>query len=95
VALMDLLEIALVPDNIDVWKERFEQLAPGALSRFRGDFFENMRITAEAFYSLTPGELLHIAHRYGATYLVVEKPHDQPLPLVYENDRYLVYELAP
>ncbi|MBN1886510.1 MAG: hypothetical protein JW850_00915 [Thermoflexales bacterium] len=95
VTLADLLEIALVPDNIDVWNERFEQLAPGALSRFGGDFFENMRITAEAFYSLTPGELLRIASRYGATYLVVEKPHSHALPLVYENDHYLVYKLTP
>jgi hypothetical protein len=89
----DLLEIALVPDYVGEWKERFEMLAPGALARFRGDVFESRQIAARAFYSLPADDLLHAARRYGASYLVVEKPHAYDFPVVYENERFVIYRL--
>ena len=89
----DLLEIAIVPDYTDTWKERFETIAPGALARFRGDIFESREITAQAFYSLPADDLLRAARRYGASYLVVERPHTYDFPVAYENAQFVIYRL--
>ena len=91
--LSELLEAAFNPDYISLWEPRFDALAPGALERFRGDYFENVEITRQAFDSLPTATLLHVACDYGASYLVVEKPRARDLPLVYANDAYLVYDL--
>lgn len=93
VTLSELLEVALVPYYTGTWKERFETLAPGALARFTGDFFENKTITAQAFYSLSADDLQRIAQRYGASYLVVEKPHAYRFPVAYENEQFVIYDL--
>lgn len=89
----DLLEVALVPDYTQTWKERFEALAPGALARFNGDIFESRRITAQAFYSLTSDDFARLARRYQASYLVVEKPHIHDFPIAYENAQFVIYRL--
>ncbi len=89
----DLLEVALVPDYTDTWKARFEAVAPGALARFNGDLFENRRLTAQDFYSQSAADLLRTARRYGASYLVVEKPHTYPFPVTYENDQFVIYQV--
>ncbi len=93
VTFSDLLEVALVPDYAPVWRERFEQLAPGALARCRGDYFENRRLIAEAFHTLTAGEIERIAARYGADYLVVERAYTYPFPLLYANEAFALYAL--
>jgi hypothetical protein len=92
--LSELLEAAFAPEYIEYWQPRFEALAPGALEHFRGNYFENKAVTAEAFYRLSTGDLEAVAERYGADYLVVEKPHRHDLPLVYENDGFAVYQFS-
>jgi hypothetical protein len=92
-SLSDALEIALIPAYQATWQPRFEAVAPGALDRFRGDYFENKLITQQAYYSLTPGQLQQIAADYGASYLVVEKPNARPFIHCYENPQYLIYAL--
>ncbi len=93
VTFSDLLEVALVPDYTPLWRERFEQLAPGALARCRGDYFENRRLIAEAFHTLTAEDVRRIAARYGADYLVVERAYTYPFPLLYANDAFALYAL--
>lgn len=89
----ELLEAAFAPEYIAYWKPRFEALAPGALESFRGDFFESQRITGQAFYTLSSDQLLAVAQKYGAAYLVVEKPHLHDFPKVYENKGFVIYDL--
>ncbi len=89
----ELLEAAFAPDYLAYWQPRFEAVAPGALARFRGDYFENKAIIAEAFYSLTTADFQRVAQRFGASYLVVEKPHAYGFPVVHENEGYRVYEI--
>jgi hypothetical protein len=91
--LSELLEAAFAPEYIPRWRERFEAVAPGAQARMRGDVFENNDLAAAAFYSLSTGELQQIGRRYGATYLVMEKPHTRDLPVAYENVGFIVYRL--
>jgi len=93
VTLSELLEAAFVPDYLNTWEPRFNALAPGALPQFEGDYFENVRITAAAFNSLTDDQLVEIARKYGASYLVVEKPIQRQFPVAYENSTYIIYDL--
>lgn len=90
----ELLEAAFAPEYLDYWRPRFESVAPGALAQFRGDYFENKRITEAAFYSLSTADLVRVGAQYGAAYLVVEKPNQYELPLVYENSEYNIYALG-
>ncbi len=92
--ISELMEAAFVPEYLDYWQPRFEALAPGALAQFNGDFFHSRRVTAAAFYALSDAELLAAAARYGAAYVVVEKPHVRPWPVAYENAEYCIYDLG-
>lgn len=91
VTLPELLEIGLVPGHLSEWQTRFEKLVPGARAQFTGDFFHNRALTAEIFYTQSAAALQQIAVEYGATYLVVEKPHTYDFPIVYENAGHIVY----
>jgi hypothetical protein len=91
--LSELLEAAFAPDYLDYWQPRFEALAPGALEQFRGDYFENKRLTAEAYYRLSAADFERLGARFDADFLVVERPHEIDLPLAYENEGYRIYAL--
>ncbi|MBL8058440.1 MAG: hypothetical protein JNK29_17175 [Anaerolineales bacterium] len=75
----ELLMIALAPRYYDAWLERFEQVAPGAMAKFAGNYFENAAITRAAYRTLTTDDLVRIAQRYSAGYIVTEHPHDLAL----------------
>jgi len=92
-SLYDLFEIALKPDYYKTWKPRFESLAPGALEEFHGNFFENQKITKRAFNGLVREQILAIAAKYNASYLVTEKDNIQNLTMIYENEKYKIYDL--
>jgi hypothetical protein len=93
VTLSDLLEIALVPGYFDTWHQRFEAVAPGAAGRFRGNYFENKEITAQAFYANSAADFIGLGQRFEAGFLVVERPHQYALPLLYENEAFRIYAL--
>ncbi len=75
----ELLMIALAPGYYDAWKARFEQLVPGVLEQFAGDFFANQRLTRDAYNARPPEALIAFAQRYQAQYIVMEQPHTLPL----------------
>jgi hypothetical protein len=81
------------PDYYPYWQERFEALAPGAIERFNGNYLDTFRFTREAYYLLKPEDYLRIAQKYKIRYLVIEMPHYQPFPVVYENEGFVVYDL--
>jgi hypothetical protein len=90
----ELLMIALAPTHYDHWKERFVRLAPGAIERFNGNFFENQQIVREAFYSLTPADLLRIADDYAVDYIVLQRLYTLDLPaLDCGNPEYTLYRV--
>lgn len=90
----ELLMIALAPTHYDHWKERFVRLAPGAIERFNGNFFENQQIVREAFYSLPPADLLRVAADYDVDYIVLQQPHTLHLPaLDCGNPEYTLYQV--
>jgi hypothetical protein len=89
--ISELLEAAFDPNYIKYWKPRFEDVAPGALAQFKGNFYDNLDITKQAFYSLNTQDLVRIARKYHASYVVIEKPYTHDLPVVYENEQFRVY----
>ncbi len=91
VLFSDLTDVIYTPGYLETWRRRFDDLAPGAFAQFRGDFFENLAITASAFNSLSSADLQRIANKYGAEYLVMEKPNLRDFRVVYENARYIIY----
>ena len=93
--LATLVEIYMIPhpSYIPYWKERFEAIAPGAIDKFNGNYFDTINITRSAFYSLKPEDYLEVAQKYNVRYLVVEKPHLQPFKIAYQNEGFVVYDL--
>lgn len=91
--LSELLEAAFDPAYIDYWRPRFEDIAPGAISQFKGDYLENFKIANNAFYNNTTERFLYLAKKYDASYLVVEKKYKYELPVLYENSEYKIYSL--
>jgi hypothetical protein len=81
------------PEYFPYWRERFEALAPGAINQFNGNYLDTFTITKDAYYSLKPADYLRIAQKYKIHYLVVERPHLQPFPFVYENEGFAVYDM--
>ena len=81
------------PEYFPGWQERFEALAPGAIEHFDGNYVDTFSLTKNAYYSLKPEDYLRTAQHYKVRYLVVEKPHLQPFPIVYENEGFAVYDL--
>ncbi len=92
--LGDLGEIAINPQYLSFWLPRFKALAPGALLQFKGNVFENKKIIKKAFYTLQKNDFKHIAEKYGASYLVVEKPYVYDFQEVFENNGYRVYKIT-
>jgi len=92
--LSELLEAAFDPSYIQYWKPRFEDVAPHALNKFNGDYFKNMEITNDAYYSNNTKQFLALGKKYNASYLVSDKKHRYSLPVLYENKEYVVYSLT-
>ncbi len=91
--LSEILVAAFLPGYENEWKQRFELLAPGALSRFNGEYFWNVETTHKAYADLTMQQIENIACKLNAQYVVREKPDLLPLPPVYENTAFVVYTL--
>jgi hypothetical protein len=49
----------------------------------------------EEYNNLNTEEILKIAKKYSAQFVVTEKPHRFNLPCVYENNRFALYEITP
>lgn len=91
--LTELMEMPFNPEYLDDWIADFEQVAPGAIARFGYSTPLAQTVTAEAYYSLTEADMMRLARQYGASYLVVEKPHTYDFPIAYENEGFVVYDL--
>lgn len=91
--LTELMEMPFNPEYLDDWVADFERVAPGAIARFDYSTPLAQTVASEAYYSLTEADVIRIALEYGASYLVVEKPHRYNFPIAYENEGFVVYDL--
>ncbi|MEI7847594.1 MAG: hypothetical protein WCK35_17460, partial [Chloroflexota bacterium] len=81
------------PGYFPAWQKNFEALAPAAIAQFNGNYLDTFSITRAAYYSLKPEDYLRIAQQNQIRYLVIEKPHKQPFPTLYENEGFVIYDL--
>jgi hypothetical protein len=93
VTLSEVLEFSFTPEYTGVWKNRFEEVAPGALAQFENDIFASKRLTKEAYEQIPEEKLREIAAKYRVSYIVVAKPRTLGLSLVYQNASFSVYKL--
>ncbi len=91
--LSETFEGSFVPSYIEYWRPRFEDVAPGALIKFSIDPIKNIKITKNAYRSLSENDILRISKKYGAKYFVSEKPRLYQFPILYENKGFIVYDL--
>lgn len=91
--LSELLEGAFDPSYISYWKPRFEDIAPGAIKQFKGDYLANPKIANGAYYSHSTVQFIALGRKYQASYLVVDKQYTYTLPIAYQNKEYTVYSL--
>jgi len=89
--LSELLEGAFDPSYISYWKPRFEDIAPGALEQFKGNYLVNLKIANDSYYVHSTQEFVALSKKYKASYLVVEKQYKYSLPIVYQNTEYTIY----
>jgi hypothetical protein len=93
VTLPEQMEISFAPNYLQDWLLRVNRLAPGAVAQFNGEYFHNLKTANEAFYQLPPSEIIRIAQDYQASYLVVENKYPYPFSEVYQNKKFVVYDL--
>ncbi len=89
----ELLEIAFTPEYLSYWKSRFADVAPFAISQFHGNALANIDTTRRTFNSLSQDQLEAIGRKYHASYLVAERTRPYRLPIVYQNNRFIIYRL--
>ena len=93
VTLSEILMAAFQPGYETEWTARFEDVAPGALAQFKGNYFNNVQFTRQAYNGLSEETLLSLACKYDANYVVMEKAANKNLPVVYQNSVYAVYDV--
>ncbi len=92
--LSEVLMAAFQPGYETDWRARFELVAPGALEKFDGDYFNNVSLTRAAYDSLSTQDLLVVACQLDAQYAVIQNPRSHDLPVAYENTEYTVYSVS-
>jgi hypothetical protein len=93
VSLIEVAEASFAPDYLETWVPRYQDVAPGALEQFRGDYFENVRLTEAAYNRLTTHDVLRLARKYGADYFVAAAGQTHDLPVAYVNQGLVIYDL--
>ncbi len=95
VTMYDLFETALKPEYFFEYAERIDAVAPRARLKFNNIFFENRKIVMHAYNNLTSDQIDKIRCKYGASYIVLEKPGKLTVQSVYENDTFQLIKLDP
>ena len=83
----------LNPEYMPGFVERFEDVAPGAIQKFNGDFRITVEVTREAFASLSDRDFIRIGEKYHAQYLVLPLSHKVSFTPIYTNSEFAIYYL--
>ena len=89
----EIMVVHLSPESFVSFSSRFEDVAPGAMANFNSNYVESIKITRNAYRSLTSEDYLRIAQKYQAGFLVIEKPSYVDFQIAYENSDYIIYSL--
>lgn len=91
--LSELLEGAFLPSYTSYWRPRFEDVAPGAMSKFSEDPLKNIKITKNAYNSLTEKDILRISQKYRAKYFVSDQTNQYKFLVMYHNTSFVIYKI--
>ena len=91
VLLGELFEIIFYPPFITDWEERYEDVVPGAIDKFSGNFLENRDISQKIYTQNTQEDFERLVEKYHASYVIVEKPQQLQFKQAYENKDYYIY----
>lgn len=93
VTIPELMEIPFDPPFEHNFKRRLNDIAPGAIEQFDGNYIHSLETTGETFYTQTTEDFIRLSCTYQADYLVVEQGHAYDLNPIYKNSGYIVYQL--
>jgi len=93
VTLSEIGEAAFEPNYIGYWERRFNDVVPEALTKFKGNFFENISIIKKTYKSLSEEQVKHLSKKYNASYFVTEKSTRYNFPIVYEDESFYLYKI--
>jgi hypothetical protein len=92
--VVDFKETTVWETGIAEWKRRLDDLSgSGGLScSGTGSCLRTLRA---GYQSLTSEDFRRIARRYGAGYIIAERPMSLPFPVLYSNEGFSVHRLEP
>lgn len=93
VSICESMELHYYPPFASNFEMRMNDLAPGSIEKFNGNYYDTMRFTQEAFETLDDDDLAKVADKYGADYLVLPRGTITNFASVYQNPSYAVYKL--
>jgi hypothetical protein len=83
VTIPELMEIPFYPPFEQDFKRRLNDIAPGAMEQFSGNYIQTLEVTGQAFYTNTTEDFVRQSCTYQADYLVVEQGHSYDLTQIY------------
>ena len=91
--ICESMELHYNPVFASTYVTRMNDLAPGAMEKFNGNYYDTFRFTQEAFETLDDADFEDLAQKYGADYLVLPNKTLSDYPVVYQNPTYSIYQL--
>jgi len=88
--VVDFKSTAYLETDVSEWLERLLDLTNHVVYTRKQDPYPAMRV---GYQSLTPRVIGRVAAKYGATFVVAERPTQFEMPLLYENASYALYEI--
>jgi len=88
--VVDFKSTAYLEADVREWRDRLLDLTSHAVYARKQDPYPAMRV---GYQSLTSDGVGFIATKYGATFVVAEKPTRFGMPLLYENPSYALYQI--
>jgi hypothetical protein len=85
--VVDFKSFAFRENDALEWKTRLADLTNGIPYQPGADRYDEMRA---GYRSLTASQVRHLSRKYGAEFVVIEKSSRVRLPIVYENNSYVL-----
>ena len=93
VTICESMELHYNPVFASTYVTRMNDIAPGAIEKFNGNYYDTFRFTQEAFETLNDTDFADLGQKYGVDYLVLPNTNSSEFPLVYQNPTYSIYQL--
>lgn len=93
VTICESMELHYDPPFASEFVPRLNDLAPGAIEKFDGNYYHTFESVREAFETLTDEDFERLADKYAIDYLVLPSHTSSDLPVIYRNPSYTVYNL--